>query len=106
MFAGGQSATQIVAQKGLTQITDESALIAVVRQVLDANPGPVQQFMEGKETVLAFLIGQVMRATRGQANAQVARDLLQHELAGAGKPASPVPHPEVFIKGARMRSPF
>jgi aspartyl-tRNA(Asn)/glutamyl-tRNA(Gln) amidotransferase subunit B len=82
MFAGGQSATQIVAQKGLTQITDESALIAVVRQVLDANPGPVQQFMEGKETVLAFLIGQVMRATRGQANAQVARDLLQHELAG------------------------
>lgn len=81
MFATGQSAEQIVAQKGLTQISDEDALVSVVRQVLDTNPGPVQQFLEGKETVLAFLIGQIMRATRGQANAQVARNLLQQELA-------------------------
>ncbi len=54
--------------------------MAVVRQVLDGNPGPVQQYLDGKDTVMAFLIGQVMRATRGQANAQVTRSLLQQEL--------------------------
>jgi aspartyl-tRNA(Asn)/glutamyl-tRNA(Gln) amidotransferase subunit B len=80
MFATGDSAQQIVDRKGLTQISDQDALVAVVRQVLDGNPGPVQQYLDGKDTVMAFLIGQVMRATRGQANAQVTRSLLQQEL--------------------------
>ena len=80
MFATGQTAQEIVARKGLSQISDQDALVAVVRQVLDGNPGPVQQYLDGKDTVLAFLMGQVMRATRGQANAQVTRSLLQQEL--------------------------
>ena len=80
MHATGQTAEEIVARRGLTQISDEDALLAIVRQALDANPKPVQQFLEGKEQVLGFLVGQVMRATRGQANPQVANRLLREEL--------------------------
>ena len=53
----------------------------MVREVLADNPKPVQQFLEGKEQVLGFLVGQVMRATRGQANVQVVRPILEEEIA-------------------------
>ncbi|MHB1294598.1 MAG: Asp-tRNA(Asn)/Glu-tRNA(Gln) amidotransferase subunit GatB [Anaerolineae bacterium] len=81
MFAGGESAQAIVARRGLTQISDETALQEIIREILARNPKPVQQFREGKETVIGFLIGQVMRATRGQANVAVAERLLREELA-------------------------
>ncbi len=80
MHAGGEPADAIVARRGLTQINDEDALRAIVRQALDANPRPVQQYLEGKAQVLGFLVGQVMRATRGQANVQLATRLLGEEL--------------------------
>ena len=81
MVTTGESAGEIVERKGLTQISDETELIQIVRKVLEANPGPVQQYLDGKESVLGFFIGQIMRATRGQANVQVVRGLLQEELA-------------------------
>ena len=81
MFASGESAKSIVKRKGLTQISDEEQLNQIVQDILDSNPKPVQQYLDGKEAVLGFLVGQVMRATRGQANAQIARGLLQTALA-------------------------
>lgn len=81
MFYTGRSAEEIVRDQGLAQIADEAALAEVVIQVLADNPGPVRQYLGGKETVLQFLVGQVMRATRGEADPQVVKRLLQERLA-------------------------
>ncbi|MCD6521035.1 MAG: Asp-tRNA(Asn)/Glu-tRNA(Gln) amidotransferase subunit GatB [Anaerolineae bacterium] len=80
MFATGKSAQAIVKEKGLTQISDEEQLRQFVQEALAKNPKPLQQYLAGKEAVLGFFIGQVMRATRGQANVHVVRKLLQEEL--------------------------
>jgi aspartyl-tRNA(Asn)/glutamyl-tRNA(Gln) amidotransferase subunit B len=80
MHSTGDAAEAIVTRRGLTQISDEDELLAIVRQAVEANPKPVQQYLDGKPQVLGFLIGQVMRATRGQANPQVAARLLRDEL--------------------------
>jgi len=81
MFASGESAQTIVERKGLTQVSDEGELSRIIEGVLEANPKAVRQFLEGKEAVLGFLIGQIMRATRGKANVQVVRRLLKEGLA-------------------------
>jgi aspartyl-tRNA(Asn)/glutamyl-tRNA(Gln) amidotransferase subunit B len=80
MFDTGQAAQEIVEARGLAQITDESALAKIVAQVLADNPDAVQQYLGGKETVAQFLMGQVMRATRGKANPQAVKRLLQLQL--------------------------
>ena len=80
MFDTGQAAEEIVKVRGLAQITDESALARVLDWVLADNPGPVQQYLGGKEAVAQFLMGQVMRATRGKADPQVVKRLLQEQL--------------------------
>jgi aspartyl-tRNA(Asn)/glutamyl-tRNA(Gln) amidotransferase subunit B len=84
MFASGAAAKAIVQARGLTQINDQDALAAAVRDALAAHPGPVQQYLDGKQQVLGFLIGQVMRATRGQANVQIVTELLREELSRLG----------------------
>ena len=66
MFSTGRGAEEIVNRRGLAQINDEEALRTVVLAVLEQNPRPVQQYLEGKSQVLGFLVGQVMRQTRGQ----------------------------------------
>lgn len=81
MFHSGRSAEEIVRSRGFAQISEADALIAVVLQVLDKNPKPVRQYLEGKEQAIGFLIGQVMRATRGQANPKVVGRLLREQLA-------------------------
>ncbi|MGB9886202.1 MAG: Asp-tRNA(Asn)/Glu-tRNA(Gln) amidotransferase subunit GatB [Moorellales bacterium] len=82
MFATGRSARAIVEEKGLVQISDEAALAAVVDRVLAENPGPAADFRAGKEKALGFLVGQVMRATRGQANPALVNRLLRERLQG------------------------
>ncbi|MDI7277607.1 MAG: Asp-tRNA(Asn)/Glu-tRNA(Gln) amidotransferase subunit GatB [Anaerolineae bacterium] len=77
MFATGRSPAEVAAARGLTQMSDEAALQPVIERVLDENRGAVQEYLEGKEPVLRFLMGQVMRATRGQANPQVTLRLLR-----------------------------
>ena len=57
-------------------------LTGIVQQVIADNPGPVEQFKGGKDTVIKFLVGQVMRATRGKANPQVVQSLLAERLDG------------------------
>jgi aspartyl-tRNA(Asn)/glutamyl-tRNA(Gln) amidotransferase subunit B len=81
MFETGRSPQQIVEELGLQQISDEGALVGVVQQVLTANPEAVESVKGGKEQALKFLVGQVMRATRGKANPQLAEQLLRAQMA-------------------------
>ena len=80
MFAGGKDAETIVKEKGLVQISDESAIVAIVDEVLAGNPGPVEDFKAGKERALGFLVGQVMKATKGKANPEMVNKLLREKL--------------------------
>jgi aspartyl-tRNA(Asn)/glutamyl-tRNA(Gln) amidotransferase subunit B len=79
-FSSGRDADGIVEEKGLRQVTDPSALVPVVEEVISENPGPAEQFRGGKEGALQFLVGQVMRKTRGSAKPELARDLLRERL--------------------------
>jgi aspartyl-tRNA(Asn)/glutamyl-tRNA(Gln) amidotransferase subunit B len=81
MLDSGQAAPEIVERDGLAQVSDASALAEVVTQVLEAHPEPVAQYLAGKETIAGWLMGQVMRATRGKANPKLARQLLMEQLA-------------------------
>jgi aspartyl-tRNA(Asn)/glutamyl-tRNA(Gln) amidotransferase subunit B len=81
-FASGTAAEQIVEERGLAQISDESALTTVIEEVVAENPGPVEQFRGGKEGVIGFLVGQVMQKTKGAANPQEAQRLLRQRLSG------------------------
>jgi len=80
MLASGGDPEQIVKAKGLVQMSDEGALVALVREILAANPEQVQQFREGKTKVMGFFVGQLMQKTKGQANPQMANKLFQQEL--------------------------
>jgi aspartyl-tRNA(Asn)/glutamyl-tRNA(Gln) amidotransferase subunit B len=81
-FDTGKAAGEIVKEKGLAQISDESALGGIVDKVITENPGPVEQFRGGKEGVIGFLVGQVMKKTKGAANPQEAQRLLRERLSG------------------------
>jgi len=80
MFATGESARRIIEREGLRQISDPEALARIIDEVLAANPKQVEQYKGGKSGVLGFLVGQVMKATRGQANPQTVNELLKHKL--------------------------
>jgi aspartyl-tRNA(Asn)/glutamyl-tRNA(Gln) amidotransferase subunit B len=80
IYNTGKSAKEIIDEKGLSQITDSGEIEEAVGQVLAANPQAVADFKGGKETALKFLVGQVMRATRGRANPQQANELLKKRL--------------------------
>jgi aspartyl-tRNA(Asn)/glutamyl-tRNA(Gln) amidotransferase subunit B len=76
---GGDPET-IVKEKGLVQISDEGALRKIVLEVLDANPQSIEDFKNGKDRALGFLVGQVMKATKGQANPPMVNKLLIEEM--------------------------
>ncbi len=80
MFATGAGPDAIVADKGLAQISDEGALQAIVQQVISANVSQVQAYLDGKETLKGWFVGQVMRETRGKANPGLVNQLLTVEL--------------------------
>jgi aspartyl-tRNA(Asn)/glutamyl-tRNA(Gln) amidotransferase subunit B len=80
MFDTGKSADEIVARKGLSQISNASELENTVERVLAENPQAVADFKAGKEAALKFLVGQLMRVTKGRANPQVANQLLKKKL--------------------------
>lgn len=80
MFATGKSPRQIVDERGLVQITDENALRLIVEEVVEANPKAVREFLSGNEKVLGFFVGQVMKATKGKANPQLANKLIREVL--------------------------
>jgi aspartyl-tRNA(Asn)/glutamyl-tRNA(Gln) amidotransferase subunit B len=80
MLASGDDPEAVVKAKGLVQMSDEGALVALVREILAANPDQVQQFREGKTKVMGFFVGQLMQKTKGQANPQLANKLFAQEL--------------------------
>ncbi|MBI4876444.1 MAG: Asp-tRNA(Asn)/Glu-tRNA(Gln) amidotransferase subunit GatB [Acidobacteria bacterium] len=80
MFVSGESAAAIIEREGLKQISDTGALEKIVAEVVAGNPKQVEQFKGGKQTVLGYLVGQVMKASRGQANPQMVNELLRKKL--------------------------
>jgi aspartyl-tRNA(Asn)/glutamyl-tRNA(Gln) amidotransferase subunit B len=81
-YASGKSAEQLVREKGLTQVSDEHALSGIIDEVLTKNPAQVAQFREGKQQVIGFLVGQVMKASGGKANPGKVNELLKRKLSG------------------------
>jgi aspartyl-tRNA(Asn)/glutamyl-tRNA(Gln) amidotransferase subunit B len=79
-FKSGKSPKKIVKDKGLEQVSDEGEVEKIVEKIIKDNPGPVTDFKSGKENALQFLVGQVMRETRGKANPKVADKLLRSKL--------------------------
>jgi aspartyl-tRNA(Asn)/glutamyl-tRNA(Gln) amidotransferase subunit B len=80
MFETGKSAADIVEASGLTQISDTSEIDGAVDGVIAANPKPVADYRGGKEEAIKFLVGQVMRETRGRARPEVVTELLKKKL--------------------------
>jgi aspartyl-tRNA(Asn)/glutamyl-tRNA(Gln) amidotransferase subunit B len=80
MFDSGRGAGEIVAAEELTQISDTSAIEQAARDVIAKNPDNVAKFKGGNEGVFKFFVGQVMRATRGQANPRAVNDILRQLL--------------------------
>ena len=76
----GKQPEVIVEEKGLRQVSDEGALDAIIDEVIALNEGPSNDFKGGKENALSFLIGQVMKKSKGKANPKVAGDLLRAKL--------------------------
>lgn len=83
MFDSGKAPEQIVKERGFAQISDVSALEAIVDAVLAANPEPAQRYAAGEDKPLGFLVGQIMKQSKGQANAPVVNELLRKKLRGA-----------------------
>jgi len=82
MFYTGKRASEIVAEKKLSQISDSSELRKVVKRVVADNPKAVADYKAGKQQALTFVTGQVMKATRGRANPALVKDILIDELGG------------------------
>lgn len=80
MFDTGRDPEAIVKEEGLEVVSDEGALVQVVRKILEANPQSVADYRNGKEKAFGFLVGQAMKETRGKANPQLINQLLKGEL--------------------------
>ena len=82
MWNGEGTADEIIAKKGLQQITDTGAIEAEIDRVIAENPKQVEQYRGGKEKLLGFFVGQVMKATQGKANPAQLNELLKKKLSG------------------------
>jgi len=80
MFATGEAAPAIIEREGLKQISDTGALDQIINAVIDQNAKQVEQYKSGKTAVLGFLVGQVMKSSRGQANPGVVNEMLRKRL--------------------------
>ncbi|OIK08932.1 Asp-tRNA(Asn)/Glu-tRNA(Gln) amidotransferase subunit GatB [Bacillus sp. MUM 13] len=76
----GGNAEEIVKEKGLVQISDEGALRKIVGEALDSNPQSIEDFKNGKNKAIGFLVGQIMKATKGQANPPLVNKILVEEI--------------------------
>ena len=86
MYGSGREAEEIVLTEGLSQIGDEAELKDIVAGVIGKHADAVGRFRAGNEGTLGFLVGQVMRATRGRANPRLVNELLRRGLAdGSGE---------------------
>ena len=74
------SIADIIKQSGIENITDDSAIRDVVKKVIEANPGSVEDYKTGHDRAIKFLMGQVMKESKGSANPKIAMDILIEEL--------------------------
>lgn len=80
LIENGGEAEKIVKEKGLVQISDEGALLKIITEVLDNHPKIIEDYKNGKEKAAGSLVGQIMKATKGQANPPLVNKLLLEEL--------------------------
>ena len=80
MMKDGKKASQIVEEKGLSQISDTGAIKEIVKKIIEANPNQVSAYKAGKVQLLGFFVGQVMKETKGRANPQTVNQLIKEEL--------------------------
>ena len=80
MMESGKSPEKIVEEKGLVQISDTGELKRIVEEIVAANPQSVADFKAGKDRAIGFLVGQIMKATKGKANPGVVNELLREAL--------------------------
>ncbi|MFD3158136.1 Asp-tRNA(Asn)/Glu-tRNA(Gln) amidotransferase subunit GatB [Haloimpatiens sp. FM7330] len=80
MYKTGEMPDKIVKDKGLVQNSDEGAILEVVKKVLQDNTSSIEDYKNGKTKVIGFLVGQVMKATKGKANPQIVNKLLNEEI--------------------------
>jgi aspartyl-tRNA(Asn)/glutamyl-tRNA(Gln) amidotransferase subunit B len=80
MVGTGKTASEIIEAEGLKQVSDEGTLEKVIDEVLGNSPEQVAQFKAGKQQVLGFLVGQVMKASGGKANPGKVNELLKKKL--------------------------
>lgn len=80
MMDSGRDVDAVIAEKGLAQVSDRAPIEAAAQQVVENYPKEVQSYLNGKEAVLNFLVGQLMKATQGQANPALARQVMTEKL--------------------------
>jgi len=80
MTQTGRSASEIISEKGLAQITDEKDLTRIVEEVLTENPENVKMYHAGKEKLFGFFVGQVMKRTQGKADPKLVNEILKAKL--------------------------
>jgi len=81
MWLGEGSADEIIEKKGLKQITDTGAIEKIVAAVIEANPGQAADYRAGKDKLLGFFVGQVMKETGGKANPGQVNEIIRKMLA-------------------------
>ena len=82
MYQTQKEPIAIVEEKGLKQITDDKAISKMVEGILQANISQVEEYKNGKEKVLGFLVGQVMKASKGKANPGTVNKLIKEKISG------------------------
>jgi aspartyl-tRNA(Asn)/glutamyl-tRNA(Gln) amidotransferase subunit B len=80
MLASGKDPETLVKEKNLVQVSDEGELLAIVREIIAANPGQVAEYRAGKTKLMGYFVGQLMQKTKGRANPKIANQLLSQEL--------------------------
>ncbi|MDX6612720.1 MAG: aspartyl-tRNA(Asn)/glutamyl-tRNA(Gln) amidotransferase subunit [Blastocatellia bacterium] len=82
MFATGKSAAAIIAERGLVQLSDSGEIDSVIDEVIAASPAQLEQYRAGKEALFGYLVGQVMKASKGKANPKIVNERLKEKLKG------------------------
>ena len=80
MYGTGESPETIIGREGLRQISDTGALEKIIDEIIAANPKQLEQYKAGKTTVIGYFVGQVMKASKGQANPAAVNELLKTKL--------------------------
>lgn len=80
IISSGKSAEKIVEEKGLTQINDTDEIANLAKELVEKNPKQVEEYLGGKDKVLGFFVGQIMKATKGRANPEIVNSLVIEEL--------------------------